>query len=101
MLLRYNISERSFNGKKILFQTIPFNISTQFSSIWSVDGILSGTTTPDQGATTPGQSGPWSDGNEEILRIPESSSITGASSSDCLVSYPEHSLGMSYPSAEK
>ena len=49
----------------------------------------------------PGQSGPGSDGNEEILHIPQSSSITETSSSDCLVSYPGHSLGESYPSAEK
>ena len=35
-----------------------------------------------------------------VLCIPQSSSITGASPSDCLVSYPEHSLKESYPSAE-
>ena len=40
------------------------------------------------------------DGNKGIHRIPKSSSITGPSSSDCLVSYPGHSLGKSYPSAE-
>ena len=53
------------------------------------------------GATTPGQSGPGSDGNEGVLRIPQSSSTAGTSPSDCLVSYPGHSLwGGSYPSAE-
>ena len=53
------------------------------------------------GATTPAQSGPGSDGNEGVLRIPQSSSITATSRSDCLVSYPGHSLGGgSYPSAE-
>ena len=52
------------------------------------------------GATTPGQSGPESDGNENVLCIPQSSRITGASSSNYLVPYPEHSLGKSYPSAE-
>ena len=31
-----------------------------------------------------------SDGNEEVLRIHHISSITEASPSDCLVSYPEH-----------
>ena len=57
---------------------------------------------PLSGATTPGQSGPGSDGNERVLRIPQSSSIAGTSTSDCLVSYPGHSLeGGSYPSAEK
>ena len=58
------------------------------SSIWPIERILSG-------ATTPSQSGPGSDGNEGVLQIPLSSSITGASTSDCLVSYPGHSLGKS------
>ena len=43
------------------------------------------------GATTPDQSGPGSDGNGGLLRIPQSSSITGTSPSDCLVSYPGRS----------
>ena len=62
-------------------------------SIWLIDKTLSG-------ATTPGQSGPGSNGNEEVLRFPQSFSITGGSPSDCLVSYPWHSLGESYPSSE-
>ena len=50
-----------------------------------------------------GQGGPGSDGNEGVLRIPQSFSTAGTSPSDCLVSYPGHSLrgGGSYPSAEK
>ena len=36
------------------------------------------------GATTPFQSGPGSDGNERVLNISKSSSITGASPSDYL-----------------
>ena len=53
------------------------------------------------GATTPGQSKPGSNGNEGVLRIPQSSSIIGSLPSDCLVSYTEHSLGgRFYPSAE-
>ena len=47
---------------------------------------------PISGAATPGQCKPGSDGNEEVLNIPQSSSITGSSPSDCLVSYPGHSL---------
>ena len=43
-------------------------------------------------ATTPGQSGPGSYGNEGVLHIPQSPSITGMSPSDCLVSHPGHSL---------
>ena len=66
------------------------SVITQFSSSWPMDRTLSG-------ATTPGQSGPRSDGNEGVLCIPQSSSITGTLPSDCLVSYPGHSLEESYP----
>ena len=52
------------------------------------------------GATTPGQSGPGSNGNKEVLHIPQNSSIRGVSPSDYLMSYPGHSLGESYSSAE-
>ena len=38
-------------------------------------------------ATTLGQSGPGSDGNEKVLHILKSSSTTGASLSDCLMAY--------------
>ena len=41
----------------------------------------------------PGQSGPGSNGNERVLCIPQSPSITGTSPSDCLVSYPGQSVG--------
>ena len=54
--------------------------------IFNIDRALSG-------ATTPGQNGPGSNGNEGVLRIPQSFSIAGISPSDCLVSYPRHSLG--------
>ena len=50
------------------------------SSILPIDRTL-------LGATTPGQSGPGSDGNEAVLRIPQNSSTAGTSLSDCLVSY--------------
>ena len=43
---------------------------------------------------TPGQSGPGSGSNEGVLRIPQCSSITGASPSDRLVSYSGHLLGV-------
>ena len=77
----------------VLFQTVQFNRSTQFSSTWPINKTL-------WSATTLGQSGSGSDGNKGVLRIPQISSITGASQSDCLVSYPGHSLGESYASAE-
>ena len=73
-------------SKTVLFQAIPFSISIQFSSYWLIDRALSG-------ATTLGQSGFWSDDNEGELSIPQSPSITGTLSSDCLVSYTGHSLG--------
>ena len=63
------------------------------SSIWLIDRTLSG-------ATTPGQSGTWSNSNEEVLCVPQSSSITEVSRSVCLVSYLGHSLGESHLSAE-
>ena len=53
------------------------------------------------GATIPSQSEPGSNSNKGVLSFPESYSITEASSSDRLVSYPGHSLGWgSYPSAK-
>ena len=90
-----SISKIQFSVSTVLFQAVQFSICMQISSIWPIDGTLSG-------ATTSGQSGPGSNGNEGVLCIPQSSSITGTSPSDCLVSYPGHSLGgESYPSAEK
>ena len=50
------------------------------------------------GATTRAQSELGSNENEEVLYILKSSR-TGASPSDCLVSYLGHSLEESYPSA--
>ena len=61
-----------------------FSISTHFSSIWPINRTLSGATT-----------------TERILRIPQSSNITGTSPSDWLMSYPEYSLGEFHLSAEK
>ena len=83
---QFSLTEvRSLNIKTVLFQVIQFNISTHFSSISPIDRNLTD-------ATTPGQSELGSDGNEGITRIPQSSSISGTSPSDCFVSYPEHSL---------
>ena len=62
-------------------------------SIWPINRTLSGD-------TTPGQRGPVSDGNKGVLRISQSSSITEALPSDCLMSYPGYWFGESYPSAE-
>ena len=52
------------------------------------------------GASTPGQSWPGSKSNKGVLRIPQNSNISGASPLNCFVSYPGHSLGKSYLSAD-
>ena len=64
-------------SKTVLFQTIQFSITTQFSFIWPIDRTLSG-------ATTPRQSGPGSNGNKGLLCSLQSSSINGVSLSDWL-----------------
>ena len=53
------------------------------------------------GATIPGQSGPWSNGNEGVLCISQSPSITGTSPLDffSVISVTLAVVG-SYPSAE-
>ena len=65
----------------VLIQTIQFSTSMLFSSIQPINRALSG-------ATILGQSGSGSNSKEGVLHIPQSSSITGTSPSDCLVSYP-------------
>ena len=60
-------------------------LNMQFTSIWPVDRTLSA-------ATIQGQSGPGSDSNEGLLGIPQCTSNAGTSPSNCLVSYPAHSL---------
>ena len=57
----------------------------QFSLIQPIDRTPSSTTIPDQIE-------PESNGNEDVLRITEISRFTGTLPSDCLVSYPGHSL---------
>ena len=54
------------------------------SSIWHIVGTLLGT-------ATLGQSGPWSNGNEGVLPIPQSPQ-TGALPSDSFLSYTGHLL---------
>ena len=81
-------------SKIVLFQTIQFIISPQFSSIRLIVKTLSG-------ATTSSHSGPENDGNERLLCIPQSSSVTGASPPESLMSYTGYSLVESYPSVEK
>ena len=91
-LVLWHINHWRFFNAKSIFIHINSSISnnsdkynTHFSSIWPIDRTLSS-------ATTPVQSEPGSDGSEEVLCIPQSSSNTGTSPSDCLVSYLGHSL---------
>ena len=86
------------SDQTVLFLTIEFSINHWFalslnvSSISSTDRTLSG-------ATSWNHSGSGSNDNEGVLCIPQSSSITGSSPSDCFVSNLGHSLEGSYPSA--
>ena len=66
-------------SETVLLQTIQFGISRQFSSIWPIDRTI-------LGATILSGNGPGIGVNEGVLCITPTSSITRASSSDCLVS---------------
>ena len=72
-----------------LVLTIQFSISTQLVLF-----------NPYIDATIPGQNGPGSNDNEGVLHIPTTSSITGTSPLDCIVSYSRHSLGTDTPPTE-
>ena len=82
-IIQFSISTQ-FKCRTDLFQAILFSISTQFRSIWPIERTLSS-------ANNPGLSWPGSDGNEGVHRILQSSTITEASPSDFLVSYPRNS----------
>ena len=69
------VQVHNLNVKTVLFQVIQFSISMQLRFFWPIDRALSG-------ATTTGQSGPGSDGNEGVLQVPQSSSITGTTPSE-------------------
>ena len=66
---------KQLNIKSVLFQKIKFSISRLLSFIKTITN-----------ATNQGQSKSGSGDNEGVLRIPQSSSITGTSPSECLVS---------------
>ena len=68
------------SDQAVLFQTIQFCISTQFTCQRFYLTL--------SGATSPNQNGCGSDGREWVPHIPQISSIIEASPSDCLVSYP-------------
>ena len=89
--VQFSISTQ-FNIKTVSFQIIQFSISMHFSSIWAIDWTLSGT-------TTPGQSWPGSDGNEEVLRIPQSSMLSAISRTFVGVGYPSAEMQSVYSTA--
>ena len=75
------------NYQTVLFQALQFSISHLFahcwlsnSSVWRIDRNLSD-------ATTPGLSGPGSNGNEDVLHITQSFYISEASPSNYLMWY--------------
>ena len=84
-LRRWTIGRSGERGSGISVLPARYDDDDAVSSIKLIDWALSS-------ASTPGQSGPGSNGNEGVLRIPQSPSITGTSRLDCLVSYPGHSL---------
>ena len=79
---------RSLNVERLIFQTIQFSTSTHFFYL-TIHRTKSG-------VTTLSQSGPGSGGNKGVLSISQNSNITGASTSDHLVSYAGQSFGGSY-----
>ena len=64
-------SNSSISNHSILHDICLHSVWMSNGSIWPIDRTLSG-------ITTWGQSWPGSDGNEWVLQIPKSSSITGA-----------------------
>ena len=93
-IIQFSISTIFVHGqlyvKAVLFQKIQFSISMQIISMWPLDWTQFG-------AATLGQSGAESDGNEEVLRIPQSFNITETSLSDCLWSYQDTNWGALIP----
>ena len=61
-IIGYSMPNPFLYIETVVFQTIQFSISAQFSSIWTIDRTLSS-------ATTPGQRGPWSNGNVEEVSV--------------------------------
>ena len=90
MTNKYNntsIQHQSFvytqlNNQIVLFQIIYFSRSHLFALSLNVKQY---NLTPSS-ATAPGQSEPGSAGKEGVFCIPQSSSVTGASQLDCLMS---------------
>ena len=78
-------------SKTFLFQAIPFNQTIQFSI--SMPLVLFYPLTGPYQVLPHRARVDLGNGNEGVLHIPQSPSITGTSPSDCLMSYPGHLLG--------
>ena len=95
LIKQWSFVYTQLTNQTVLFQTIQFSIiclhsvKISNSSIWPIYRTLSG-------ATTLGQGRPGSDGNERVLHIPQSFSITGIS----MRMWNVISLWVSYLSAE-
>ena len=83
IFIQSNISHlfTQLNHQTVLLQAIQFSISHLFAFNLNVKQFYWTLF----GATTLGQSGPGNNGTEEVLYIPQSSSITGASPSERLM----------------
>ena len=88
-ITNYSIKHQSVVYTQLNDQTILFNLSHLFALSLNVQQFYLNHRWAQSGAITLGQSGPGSNGNEGVLFIPQSSRITGASSSDCLMSYQD------------
>ena len=96
MYHQHSIKHQSFvytqlNNQTVLFRAIQFSISHLFALSLNVKQFYLTLS----GAAISSQSSSESDGNERVLCIPQSSSL-----SDCLVSYLGQSVGESYSSAK-
>ena len=85
-----NSNIKELDEKRVLFQTTQFNVSTLFSSILAIDRTISS-------GTNSSMIGPGINCHESVLWIPQSSSVSEASPSDCFMSYPGHSRGRLTP----
>ena len=89
-LRRYNWLVEFYGISTIVGYLMPNPVFTYILNIWFINTFCRDTQLNE----------PGSDNNKQVLCIPQSSIITEASLSDCLMSYPGHSLGECYPSAE-
>ena len=79
------------NSQTVLFVRIQFSISHLFAFSLSVKRFYLIQRWDPIRCYNPNQRGPGNNGKERVLHILQSSSVTGASPSDCLISYQDTS----------